>query len=151
MFKANEGPTDRIARAIVGVVLLFIALYQTGGLQILLFVLAAICLLTAVTGFCGIYALFKINTCKISTPAVAPVEEVKEPEEEKVEETINEEEIEEPTDSIMSEPEIHEEPHHHEETVTETIEPEVVTPAETPAVTDVENSDEPQEEKPILL
>jgi|GEM_PF-178027 len=128
MFKVNEGPTDRIARAIVGVVFLFLAINLDGGLQIFLFVLAAICLITAVTGFCAIYSLLKCNTmpkeAKIvtmpSTATEKPTEEpskeeTKEEADEEVEEEITaeeseaEEEIKNPM-NVMTDPETDEAP-----------------------------------------
>jgi len=64
--KTNESSTDRIIRALVGIVLL--ALYftgtVTGGLGIAFIVVGAVLLLTGVVGFCPLYALLRINTKK---------------------------------------------------------------------------------------
>ncbi len=67
MFKANESSTDRIVRAVVGVVLLWLSLGPLGGfgtvLGIIVFVISIIALVTAITGFCLLYKLFGISTC----------------------------------------------------------------------------------------
>ena len=64
--KTNESGVDRIIRVVLGIALL--ALYftgvVTGGLGIALVVVGAILLVTAVIGFCPLYALLKINTKK---------------------------------------------------------------------------------------
>ena len=66
MFKLNMARWDRIARAVIAVV--FFALYLTGtvsgALGIVLGVVGAIFLLTAVLGFCPLYALVKFSTIK---------------------------------------------------------------------------------------
>lgn len=63
--KKNEGTTDRMIRLILAV--LFGAagyFYLTGTLAIVAYVLGAIMLFTALTGFCALYTLLKINTTK---------------------------------------------------------------------------------------
>lgn len=64
--KKNESNTDRIIRAIIGIVLL--ALYFTntitGTWGIVGLVVGIIALVTAATGFCGLYKLFGISTRK---------------------------------------------------------------------------------------
>lgn len=64
--KVNESNTDRIIRAVAGVVLLFLGLggTLTGSWAIVADVLGAIMLLTAAIGFCPIYAVFKLSTKK---------------------------------------------------------------------------------------
>lgn len=66
MFKLNEANWDRIARVILGIVLLFLGLggTVTGVPGIVLTVLGAILLLTGVVGFCPLYMLFKFSTKK---------------------------------------------------------------------------------------
>jgi hypothetical protein len=58
--KQNENTTDRIIRVIVGVVLLVIGLSYFGNsaFGVVLDVLGAISLITAVTGFCLLYKIF---------------------------------------------------------------------------------------------
>jgi hypothetical protein len=61
----NEGQTDRIIRAIVGVVVLILA-YTTlsGALQIVAYVVGVISIVTSITGFCLLYKLLGIDTSK---------------------------------------------------------------------------------------
>ena len=61
----NENKTDRIVRFILGLILGFIAYsYSAGSIQLALYLLAAILLITAVTGFCLIYKLLGISSLK---------------------------------------------------------------------------------------
>ena len=64
MFKVNEANWDRIARVVLGVVLLYLGLggVVAGPLGIVLDVLGAVLLLTGVVGFCPLYAVFKFGT-----------------------------------------------------------------------------------------
>lgn len=65
----NVGGVDRVIRIIAALVLFGIGL-GTGWW--ILHLLAIIVLLTAIFGWCGLYTLLKINTCKVKTaPAVA--------------------------------------------------------------------------------
>lgn len=64
--KRNISNTDRIVRAVIAA--LFAWLYfggiVTGGLGIVLLVLASVFTLTAVVAFCPLYAPFKFSTYK---------------------------------------------------------------------------------------
>ena len=61
----NVGNKDKAIRVVLGI--LFVAIgVLFGGAWLALSVIGAVLLITAVTGFCGVYALFGINTCKIS-------------------------------------------------------------------------------------
>ena len=61
----NEGATDRVIRAILGIVFLVLAMFLYPGiLRTILFVLAVASLLTAALGFCGLYKILGINTLK---------------------------------------------------------------------------------------
>ena len=64
--KKNVASWDRIVRVVLGIVLL--ALYLTnavsGVLGIVLMVVGAVLLATAIIGFCPLYHLLKINTVK---------------------------------------------------------------------------------------
>ena len=66
MFKVNEANWDRIARVVLGIVLLFLGLggVVSVALGIVLDVLGAILLITGVVGFCPLYSLFKFSTKK---------------------------------------------------------------------------------------
>jgi hypothetical protein len=63
----NESNTDRIARVVVAAVAVVLALVvgpgSVGG--IILFVVAAIMLGTAAVGFCPLYKVFGVSTCKL--------------------------------------------------------------------------------------
>ena len=70
--KKNEGNADRTVRLILAIVLAVVAYYMPGGAwQVIFYVLAAILLITSATGFCLLYQLMGINTCKVK-----PVEPV---------------------------------------------------------------------------
>ena len=61
----NMGRTDRMLRALlIAPVLVIIGLVAgpTGALAYILYVLAAVMLLTSAVGFCPLYAPFKIST-----------------------------------------------------------------------------------------
>ncbi|MGZ9236059.1 MAG: YgaP family membrane protein [Anaerolineales bacterium] len=64
--KRNMSNTDRIVRVLIAA--LFAYLYYgglvTGGLGIVLLVLAGVFALTAVVAFCPLYAPFKLSTYK---------------------------------------------------------------------------------------
>ena len=64
--KRNEGSTDRILRVILGIVLIIIGWPVLGNsvLGVVLDVIGVILLVTAITGFCGIYKLLGISTIK---------------------------------------------------------------------------------------
>ncbi len=63
MFKTNEGKLDRIIRFILGAALIVVGILLSGVIRIILIIIGIILLITAITGFCGIYALLGINTC----------------------------------------------------------------------------------------
>ena len=63
--KSNESNTDRIIRAVAGVILLYLGFAVLGGvLAIVVDVLGVILLATAAIGFCPLYAMFKFSTLK---------------------------------------------------------------------------------------
>lgn len=61
--KQNVGPVDRVLRVILGVVLVYAALTVSGLWAWVAGGAAAIMFVTALVGFCPLYALFGINTC----------------------------------------------------------------------------------------
>ena len=65
--KKNMGSADKIIRIIVAIVaaVLFFTGTVAGTLGIVLMVVAGIFLLTSLTGFCPIYAILGIGTCKV--------------------------------------------------------------------------------------
>jgi hypothetical protein len=66
MFKVNEANWDRIARVVIGIILLYLGLagVVTGILGIVFDILAVVLLVTGVVGVCPLYMLFKFSTKK---------------------------------------------------------------------------------------
>lgn len=64
--KSNTGGADRVIRALLGVVLGVVAFVAglTGAAQIAVLVVAGILLLTGAVGFCPLYTLLHLNTCR---------------------------------------------------------------------------------------
>jgi hypothetical protein len=64
MFKINEANWDRIVRAVVGVLLLYVNWVGvvSGGWGVVLMVIGIVLLLTGLVGFCPLYALLKFST-----------------------------------------------------------------------------------------
>lgn len=63
--KLNESNLDRIIRAVVGVVLLYLGFaILSGTVAFVADVVGVILLATAAIGFCPLYALFKLSTLK---------------------------------------------------------------------------------------
>lgn len=69
--KSNVGGMDRAIRIILGIVLLVAAyLWLSGALMIIAYIVGAIALITGLVGWCALYTVFGINTCK--APAAPP-------------------------------------------------------------------------------
>jgi len=67
--RRNEGVLDRLIRGLAAALLLIGAFFWVGGVwSIVLYVLAAVMAFTAITGFCALYAPFKISTYKPGGP-----------------------------------------------------------------------------------
>lgn len=66
MFKVNMANWDRLARAVLAIIFFALILTNTvsGALAIVLGVLGVVFLLTAIVGFCPLYAPFKFSTKK---------------------------------------------------------------------------------------
>ena len=61
----NESMTDRVIRAVVGVVILYIAYAMlTGVVALIGYIIGIILLFTAVTGYCHLYKIMGISTDK---------------------------------------------------------------------------------------
>jgi hypothetical protein len=61
----NEGKNDRVIRAVVGIIFILLgATIFTGTLSIAMYVIGVISIITAATGFCGLYKLLGIDTTK---------------------------------------------------------------------------------------
>ncbi len=63
--KPNEGKIDRIIRVVAGAGLVAGGFFVSQPLSILLWAAGAVFVLTGAVGFCGLYAVLGINTCKI--------------------------------------------------------------------------------------
>ena len=66
--KANTGSTDRIIRIILAIAIGYFAYstsFEAAWLQIVLYFVAAIFLVTSFAKFCPLYSIFRINTCNI--------------------------------------------------------------------------------------
>lgn len=57
----NVGKADKIIRVILAVVSVYFAYTYSPWI----YIITAILILTALTGFCGLYKVFGINTCKV--------------------------------------------------------------------------------------
>lgn len=66
MFKVNMANWDRLARAVLAIIFFVLILTNTvsGAVAIVLGVLGVVFLLTAIVGFCPLYAPFKFSTKK---------------------------------------------------------------------------------------
>ena len=73
--RPNVGPTDRIIRMILGVIIIIAVgvIFNSwwGLIGVLLF-------LTGLIGRCGLYLPFKINTCKVKQPPAVDAEKAEE-------------------------------------------------------------------------
>lgn len=66
MFTSNEGTLDRDLRLALGLLFTLLALFTpTGFWQLIPGALAVLMFVTAAVGFCPLYAMFGINTCKV--------------------------------------------------------------------------------------
>lgn len=64
--KRNASNQDRGIRAVVGIIALLIGLFAVGGfLRALLIIVGLVLVITAAVGFCPLYRLLGINTCKV--------------------------------------------------------------------------------------
>jgi len=68
MFKVSQNLSsiDRVLRVIIGVAFIYIALsFLIGLIQFIFIIIGLGLLINAITGFCGIYYLLGISTCRI--------------------------------------------------------------------------------------
>lgn len=59
--KSNTGKTDRIIRALIGLIVIAVGVYLKSWWG----AIGLVPLFTAAIGWCGLYTLFGISTCKI--------------------------------------------------------------------------------------
>lgn len=69
--KHNTGSADRIARVVLAIVFAVAGIAVGGTVAIVLFVLAAVMLVTAAVGFCPLYRLVGVDTCKVQGAGTA--------------------------------------------------------------------------------
>ncbi|WP_433895127.1 YgaP family membrane protein [Sphingobacterium mizutaii] len=64
--KTNMGPQDKTIRIIIAVIIavLFFTKVISGTLAIVLMVVAGVFVLTSLIGFCPLYSILGISTCK---------------------------------------------------------------------------------------
>ena len=73
MLTKNVGTTDKVVRVCVSLGLAFAAYKSAGVMAIILWAFAAVMMVTALTGWCGLYTLLGISTtCKTGKPAAPP-------------------------------------------------------------------------------
>jgi hypothetical protein len=65
MMKVNVGLVDRIIRSFVGIGAAVVAVYLDSLWSIIPAIIAVVALVTAISGRCGLYTLFGVNTCKV--------------------------------------------------------------------------------------
>lgn len=68
MITKNVGGIDRGIRVIAGLALGFAAFNTAGPAAYILGFAALIALITGLVGWCGLYTLLGVNTCKIDKP-----------------------------------------------------------------------------------
>jgi hypothetical protein len=62
----NEGTTDRIIRLIASILMALASyMWLTGTWQIVLYVFSGMIFVTSVIGYCGLYQILGINTCRL--------------------------------------------------------------------------------------
>ena len=61
----NTGNADRIVRVLLAIAFTAGGILAGGTLGIVLFVMAAVMLVTAAVGFCPLYRLVGVDTCKV--------------------------------------------------------------------------------------
>ncbi len=65
MIKTNEGTIDRVLRVVLGAALITGFFLNPDGAYSWLYWLGVIPLLTGAAGWCPLYSVFGINTCKM--------------------------------------------------------------------------------------
>lgn len=62
--KKNVGSIDKVVRVVAGLALVAVGIVQ-GGAWWAAALVGAVLLITSATGFCGLYTLLGVNTCKV--------------------------------------------------------------------------------------
>jgi hypothetical protein len=70
----NIGVLDRVIRLFLSEIFFLLAFFWAYGvLQVMLYVLASVMLVTSLFRFCGLYTFFKINTCPVKEKPVSKI------------------------------------------------------------------------------
>ena len=67
--KQNVGTIDKVLRIAIAAILAYLYFSETvtGTLGIIALVIAAAALITSAIGFCGLYSIIGVNTCKVKS------------------------------------------------------------------------------------
>lgn len=65
MISKNVGNIDRVIRLVAGAALGYAAYTTAGGAAVILGVASAMAVITGLVGYCGLYALLGISTCRV--------------------------------------------------------------------------------------
>lgn len=65
MISKNVGNIDRVIRLVAGAALGYAAYTTGGGAAVILGVASAMAVITGLVGYCGLYALLGISTCRV--------------------------------------------------------------------------------------
>lgn len=68
MITKNVGKPDRAIRLVVGAALAYASYASSGVAAVILGVASAGAILTGLIGFCGLYTLLGVNTCRVEKP-----------------------------------------------------------------------------------
>lgn len=65
--KKTVGSSDKIIRYIIAIVAIYVAYsgMVMAPWSYVLYAIAAIMIITGLTGYCGLYSIFGMNTCKV--------------------------------------------------------------------------------------
>lgn len=64
-FEKNVGKVERNLRVVLGLVVGGVGLFTPGIFRLVLLVVASILIATGLVGFCAVYKVLGINTCKV--------------------------------------------------------------------------------------
>jgi hypothetical protein len=65
----NVGSTDRLVRFVIAALAIVVGVVAGGGVGVALFVVAAIAAVTGLVGFCPLYKVIGVTTCKVRPAA----------------------------------------------------------------------------------
>lgn len=65
--KTNVGATDKLIRIVVGIVLILVGVFSSGWSSKIWIIIGLIPLITGLIGYCPLYTVLGISTCKTKT------------------------------------------------------------------------------------